>query len=494
MAISSHKRRKIADFDPVRDGKTITQFCKEEQISRQTFHNVKNRITERGRSGILPDSTAPKNPARKFTDADYQAVINARFDLQEQGLDCGPLSIYYRLYDAVGPECTPSRTTIATWLHNAGLVDVNARKRPRSSYKRFARDFVCELWQIDALVYRLFDVDHTQATIYQVIDDASRFDVGTKAFMRPENGEDARTTLAAAFDNYRKPQELLSDNSEAFATYHRGRLSATEIWLAEQGVVAIAGFAPTTQGKDERSHRTLVQFLDARTPTTFNELQAAIVAYREVYNTHRRHQSLLVGKMHITPQQAWETFPQAESPTDPLDPEVIWQRVVDYNLANNPHAQPKPADVKDPGEAATSPRFKTVPVITTPGASHTDITSIDELEKLEYEYIDVPLELRINRHGVVAVCGYSLYVGLRFADRDLLSHVTVDNVAEFYTAHDGEFLFSFPLPIKLKHRPAGGQININHVEGMTHRHPPKLRHDLSKPRPKRAKPTRKNYG
>ena len=205
MAISSHKRRKIADFDPVRDGKTITQFCKEEQISRQTFHNVKNRITERGRSGILPDSTAPKNPARKFTDADYQAVINARFDLQEQGLDCGPLSIYYRLYDTVGPERTPSRTTIATWLHNAGLVDVNARKRPRSSYKRFARDFVCELWQIDALVYRLFDVDHTQVTIYQVIDDASRFDVGTKAFMRPENGEDARTTLAAAFDNGQVP-------------------------------------------------------------------------------------------------------------------------------------------------------------------------------------------------------------------------------------------------------------------------------------------------
>ena len=41
MAISSHTRRKIADFDPVRDGKTITQFCKGEQISRQTIHNVK---------------------------------------------------------------------------------------------------------------------------------------------------------------------------------------------------------------------------------------------------------------------------------------------------------------------------------------------------------------------------------------------------------------------------------------------------------------------
>ena len=255
MAISSHLRRKIADFDPVRDDKTITQFCKEEGISRQTFHNLKDRVAKHGRAGILPDSTAPKNPARKYTDADRQAVFDARVALKQQGLDYGPISIHYHLLDTVGPDRTPSRPTIAAWLNKAGLVDANARKRPRSSYKRFARDYVCELWQIDAVVYRLFDVAHTQVTIYQVIDDASRFDVGTKAFKLPENGSDARTTLNEAFARYRKPQEILSDNSEAFATYHRGRLSATEVWLAEQGVMAIAGFAPTTQGKDERAHR-----------------------------------------------------------------------------------------------------------------------------------------------------------------------------------------------------------------------------------------------
>ncbi|OFT27851.1 hypothetical protein HMPREF3171_10370 [Corynebacterium sp. HMSC08F01] len=258
--------------------------------------------------------------------------------------------------------------------------------------------------------------------------------------------------------------------------------------MAKQGVLAIAGFAPTTQGKDERSHRTLVQFLDARTPETFDELQKALAAYREVYNKHRRHQSLLVGKMHITPEQAWETFPQAESPTTPLDPEAVWQRVVDYNLANNPHAKPKHAYTNDPGEAATSPRVNTDRAITTPGASHTDTTSIDPYEAVKKQRFDIPLELTISRHGAVHILGYPLYVGLRFKSRKLLSHVTADNVAEFFTAHDGEFLFSVPLPIKLKHRPAGGVININHVEGMKHRQPPQLRPNLSKPRPKRRKP------
>ena len=93
MAISSHLRRKIADFDPVRDDKTITQFCKEEGISRQTFHNLKDRVAKRGRAGILPDSTAPKNPARKYTDADRQAVFDARVALKQQGLDLSLIHI-----------------------------------------------------------------------------------------------------------------------------------------------------------------------------------------------------------------------------------------------------------------------------------------------------------------------------------------------------------------------------------------------------------------
>ena len=166
MAIPLHKRRKVADFDPVRDGKTITQFCKELGISRQTYHNIKNRIAQKGRSGIVPDSTAPKHPAGKFEDSDKIAVVHARQKLMEQGLDYGPWSIYYFLFDSVGADRTPSRSTIAAWLHELGFVDANARKRPRSSYRRFTRDFVGELWQIDGLVYRLFDHAHTLVTIY----------------------------------------------------------------------------------------------------------------------------------------------------------------------------------------------------------------------------------------------------------------------------------------------------------------------------------------
>ncbi|MFR9885652.1 hypothetical protein ACL1IE_13995, partial [Corynebacterium striatum] len=45
-----------------------------------------------------------------------------------------------------------------------------------------------------------------------------------------------------------------------------------------------------------------------------------------------------------------------------------------------------------------------------------------------------------------------------------------DDYAEFFTDHDGEKLFSFPLPIQLNQRPPGGQININHVVGDARRY------------------------
>ncbi len=39
--------------------------------SKQTYYNIKARIAERGRAGIVPDSTAPLNPRRVYDDKKY---------------------------------------------------------------------------------------------------------------------------------------------------------------------------------------------------------------------------------------------------------------------------------------------------------------------------------------------------------------------------------------------------------------------------------------
>lgn len=99
----------------------------------------------------------------------------------------------------------------------------------------------------------------------------------------------------------------------------------------------------------------------------------------------------------------------------------------------------------------------------------------------------IPDWLWINKNGVVNILSYSLYVGLRFKNREIGSVVSEDNHAKFFTAHDGELLFSFPLPISVKHCPVRSQINIGHIEGFWHRQPPKIMPQLSALRPSRQK-------
>lgn len=296
MSISRSLRRKIVAFDPMSVGVSVKVFCRQEGISTSTFYNIKARFKRQGFEGLEPDSRAPKQPARIWGQEATDLVVETHNRLKVEGKDSGPWSVYYCLIDeASGCYEVPSRATIARILAREGCVDKNARKRPRTSYERFAKTEAMQMWQIDAFVYRLFDSDHSTVTIYQLIDDASRLDVGTQAFPTSENSRDAQHTLSDAFATYGLPCQVLSDNGTAFATYHLGRVSPTEKFLAKRGVLPIAGFAPTTQGKVERSHQTLSNYLDKRCPTNLEQVREHIVSYRTWYNTLRRHQGLLAG-------------------------------------------------------------------------------------------------------------------------------------------------------------------------------------------------------
>lgn len=96
--------------------------------------------------------------------------------------------------------------TIARILSAAGAVKANPRKRPCSDWLRFARSAAMEMWQLDALEFRLFDEARTKVTIYQLIDDFTRFDGGTQCFTDPESGNDAIATLESAFADHGGPQ------------------------------------------------------------------------------------------------------------------------------------------------------------------------------------------------------------------------------------------------------------------------------------------------
>src|SRR5699024_4347720 len=70
-------------------------------------------------------------------------------------------------------------------LASVGHVEASPKKRPKSSYIPFARSTAMALWQLDAFEYTL--TTGSIITIYQLLDDATRYDVGSTAHSRAEN-------------------------------------------------------------------------------------------------------------------------------------------------------------------------------------------------------------------------------------------------------------------------------------------------------------------
>lgn len=325
-------RRQIIAFDPVApDGPSVTEFCRSLGISRPSFYNVRARFLTEGNSALNPHSRAPKQPRRVYDQDTAETVLRIRKQLERSGWDAGPKSIRFAGIDTgeFPAGAVPSVSTIARVLADAGVVKPNRRKRPRSSYIRFHRAAAMEMWQLDAFEYKLHDAGHTLITVYQLVDDSTRFDVGTTAFADPENGVDAIAAVTGAIQAHGVPQELLSDNGGAFNLSRQGMVAALERFLADVGCLAISGQfrKPTTQGKNERSHQTLQRHLDAHAPTSLEQVRKLIGGYRQYYNHRRRHQGL-PGDM--TPAQAWTAAEHRPSDGTPIPHADLEARALAY--------------------------------------------------------------------------------------------------------------------------------------------------------------------
>jgi len=183
------------------------------------------------------------------------------------------------------------------------------------------------MWHIDGFYYRLHDDKRTPVTIYQIIDDATRFDVGTCAYAAHENSTDAVRKAIATFGS---PHELLSDNGDVFNQLRTGVVGPLETYLASVGYLSISGRPRNlqTQGKDERSHRTLFRFLEAHKRATLKQCGVLIEEYRDQYNNRHPHQGL---PECVTPATAWHLV-GAVPPQAPIPLEVLKQKAENYAL------------------------------------------------------------------------------------------------------------------------------------------------------------------
>ena len=202
VALSPRKREAVLRFDPVVSQETVGSFCRRLEISTSSFYRLRATAGVEGFAvAMSPRSRAPKRPASRFGTLAEEAIRVTREALIDEGVEAGPWSIWWRLKQQQ-LEPLPSRSTIARKLLALGLVEPNPRKRPRASWRRFARARPNELWQLDGIEWRLGEGQ--LVTIYQVQDDCSRVLPAVLARVGGETALGARSALQAGFQAWGK--------------------------------------------------------------------------------------------------------------------------------------------------------------------------------------------------------------------------------------------------------------------------------------------------
>jgi transposase InsO family protein len=312
--VSMDVRIAVAFFLQAAPGVSVTGFCAEQGISRETFYKFKRRFEAGGLEALVPLSRRPHRSPR-VTDAVMRArIVDKREQLSRDGLDAGAVSIGYRLRRE-GLQ-SPSARTIHRILVGAGLVEPEPRKRPRSSFKRFAATAANGCWQMDGTDRAL--ADGSMAKVLRVQDDCSRKIMASRAAVS-ENTVDAWACLEAAMTRHGRPAMLLSDRGAAF-TQRRGRRGALGVFearLRNLGILPMLASPghPQTCGKKEREWQTLHRWLDARPPAPdLADLQVQLDAYDLIFN-HDRPRQANHGR---TPDEAYAAAPIACAADQPL--------------------------------------------------------------------------------------------------------------------------------------------------------------------------------
>lgn len=296
----------------------VSLWCRVNGVDRRTFY--RHRARARAEGQWRPRSRRPKSTPHATPEPVVAEILRLRSALApDNGADfirdeLGAVAAA-QSWAAAG-WTVPSRATINRVLAKHGLLVSNPRKRPRASWRRFSYARPRDCYQIDATETAL--ADGTTVVVFDVIDDCTRLLVACRA-ARSETAAAAIEAITAAFDEFGAPAIVLSDNGSAFTGRHRHDNAgptrfARTVTTAGTRLIHSSPYHPQTCGKVERHHQTLKKWLASQpTPATLEDLQTLLEAYREYYNTRRRHSA--IGRR--TPHKAWNDTTIHGGPTYP---------------------------------------------------------------------------------------------------------------------------------------------------------------------------------
>ena len=275
------------------EGRSQGEVARAYGVSQGWVSRLVARYRAEGETAFEPRSRRPRTSPAAVAETTVELIVRLRKELSGQGLDAGPHTIAWHLEHH--HQIRVSAATISRYLTRHGLVVPEPKKRPKSSYLRFAAELPNERWQSDFIHHQL--ADGTEAEIVSWLDDHSRLALSVTAHP-VTTGQVTLATFRAACARYGIPASTLTDNGLVFTTRFsggKGGRNHLEHELRRLGVDQKNGKPnhPQTQGKVERFQQTVKKWLAAQPPAaTIPELQAQLDAFTTYYNHQRPHRAL----------------------------------------------------------------------------------------------------------------------------------------------------------------------------------------------------------
>ena len=279
----------------VEGGEKVSPLCREFGISRPTAYRWINRYKDAGSiESLLERSRRPLSSPRRTPARIERQVVDLRL---RYGWGAKKLAVLLR------DEGTQlSVPTINRIIRRNGLLP--RRDCQGLAVERFERAAPNELWQVDFKGPVLLQEGRCHPL--SMIDDHSRFAVGLFPLTN-QRTKPVTACFARAFEKYGVPEAILMDHGVPWwATTSGSGLTRLSVYLIKQGIRLHHGryYHPQTQGKVERFHRTLSQYMAHHgAPTRFAEMSDYLGKFRTEYNELRPHEALRMGvpKDHYQP-------------------------------------------------------------------------------------------------------------------------------------------------------------------------------------------------
>jgi len=274
-------------------GVSMTETCRQFQISRKTGYKWRRRFQAEGLPGLAVRTCRPiKSPLSVSGE-----VVAAISRLRNRHNSWGPKKLQARLSgEGIRPAEIPSRSTIGRILQRLGLTVAKRRGRPRrwpQTIPLTQAPGPNDVWTVDFKGWWRTK-DGKRCEVLSVRDLFSRYILCLQPLKR-HRCKDVRRVFEELFEHYGLPKTIRSDNGAPFASlvapFGLTRLSA---WWLTLGIRLdrIQPGHPEQNGGHERMHRDVAQEIANDPADTCDEEEIRLEHWRVVYDTQRPHEAL----------------------------------------------------------------------------------------------------------------------------------------------------------------------------------------------------------